>query len=234
MKFYPTDHRSDEQLRMCGAAARGLWMEMICIMHSADPYGHLLVSGEAPNDTQLAVLTGIPTDQLPGLLAELEKYGVFSRNQKRVIYSRRMVRDEKKAAHAAKIGELGGNPSLSKTKGKSGQDNPKYKPPDKRQDNVQTPEAREKKEKQEKEKKPEAVFCGEVIQLTQGELDEWCELSGLSEDKLLEILRDRDRFYVEKADPRARVNWRRSTETYLKKFNSEAEKDNGQETKQAH
>lgn len=123
LKFYPTDWRSDPKLRMCGLPARGLWIEMISIMHEATPYGHLLVSGRAPTDTQLAVLVGSPPAQIPELLGELEAAGVFSRTGKGVIYSRRMTRVAKKSAIARKNGKNGGNPTLSKQKENSSSDN---------------------------------------------------------------------------------------------------------------
>ncbi|MEJ0094534.1 MAG: hypothetical protein WDN46_14195 [Methylocella sp.] len=50
------------------------------------------------------------------MLLELERNGVFSRDRKGVIYSRRIVRDEKKSSLARKNGKNGGNPSLSKQK----------------------------------------------------------------------------------------------------------------------
>lgn len=116
LKFFPTDWRSDPKLRMCGLAARGLWIEMISIMHEATPYGHLLVSGLAPTDTQLAVLVGASSDQIPALCGELEAAGVFSRTREGVIYSRRMTRVAKKSAIARKNGKNGGNPTLRKQK----------------------------------------------------------------------------------------------------------------------
>lgn len=97
MKFYPADWQADELLGMCTLAARGLWIEMIGIMHKADPYGHLVVNGRPPTDTQLAALARCPPDQIPSLLDELENAGVFSRTRTRVIYSRRMTRDERRS-----------------------------------------------------------------------------------------------------------------------------------------
>lgn len=125
LKFFPTDWRSDPKLRMCSLAARGLWIELIAIMHEATPYGHLLVSGLAPTDTQLAVLVGVPSDQIPALRGELEAAGVFSRTGKGVIYSRRMTRVAKKSAIARKNGKNGGNPTLRKQTGNSPSDNQK-------------------------------------------------------------------------------------------------------------
>lgn len=137
-KFYPTDWQAEPALRMCSFAARGLWIEMICVMHKATPYGHLLVNGHCPTDAQLSVLLGAPPEQLSGLIGELEQAGVFSRTREGVIYSRKMSRMTKKAATARKNGRKGGNPSLGKQKGNPASDNPK----DKAEVKPQKPEAR--------------------------------------------------------------------------------------------
>lgn len=141
-KFYWSDWRGDPKLRICSIGARGLWIEMLCIMNEATPIGHLLVNGIYPTDKQLSVLVGVPVDELPGLLSELDNAGVFSRNGKGVIYSRRVVRDEKKSIHARKVGKTGGNPSLSNQTGISTQDNPPVNQKDKGGDNTQKLEAR--------------------------------------------------------------------------------------------
>jgi hypothetical protein len=127
MKFYPADWRADPKLRMCSLMARGLWMEMLAIMHEATPRGFLLVSGKAPTDAQLAVLAGAPLEQVTEAIGELEATGVFSRTREGVIYSRRMTRDAKKAATARKNGKNGGNPRLRKETGNPPLDNPSVK-----------------------------------------------------------------------------------------------------------
>jgi len=127
---------------MCSLAARGLWAEMLALMSEAKPTGHLLISGRAPTDTQLAVLAGAPSDQVPELLGELDAAGVFSRTKEGVIYSRRMVRDEKKARSARQNGKNGGNPTLRNQRGKSASD----KGQDKGWDNTHIPEARSQNE----------------------------------------------------------------------------------------
>lgn len=137
-KFFPTDWRNDPALKMCSMAARGLWIELICLMHQATPYGHLLVNGQAPTDAQIAVLVGAPPDQIAALLGELESAGIFSRTRNGVIYSRKLTRMSKKAATARNNGRKGGNPSLSKEREKSPSDNPTVKGGDK----PQKPEAR--------------------------------------------------------------------------------------------
>jgi hypothetical protein len=153
-KFFWSDWRSDPRLRMCGLAARGLWMEMLALMHEADPYGHLLVNGNVPTNDQLAVLAGAPPSHLPDLLGELERVGVFSRTRKGVIYSRRMLRDEKKVAIARQNGTKGGNPTLCNGGINPPLDNPPLNPGDK----AQKPEARSQKPEGDKEKH-EAEFA---------------------------------------------------------------------------
>lgn len=115
LKFYPSDWRADPRLRLCGLAARGLWMEMIALMHEATPYGHLLIGGLVPNDAQLAALTGCTAAQVVPAREELEQAGVFSRTAEGVIFSRRMVRDHGKTLTARSNGRKGGNPALAKT-----------------------------------------------------------------------------------------------------------------------
>ncbi len=113
MKFWPGDWTGDAALRICGLAARGLWIECIAIMHEATPYGHLMVNGRAITHRQLGSIVGVSERDVGKLLTELEEAGVFSRTAEGVIYSRRMVRDndrseEGKSAVAKRWGKKGG------------------------------------------------------------------------------------------------------------------------------
>lgn len=112
MKFYPSDWRADPALRSCTIAARGLWVEMLCIMHEATPYGSLLINGARIDKKRLATLAGIRENECTVLLLELEGFGVFSRDDDGTIYSRRMRRDAAKAAKDQSNGRLGGNPKV--------------------------------------------------------------------------------------------------------------------------
>ncbi len=93
-QFYPADWRKDSALQSCSVAARGLWIEMLCIMNECKPYGHLAINGKAMSVAQLARLIGETEKVVKGLLNELESAGVFSRTEQGGIYSRRMVNDE--------------------------------------------------------------------------------------------------------------------------------------------
>jgi len=92
-KFYPSDWRSEPSLRAVSMAARALWIEMLCLMHEAEPRGHLLLNGRPMTDAQLAALAGVPVTTAQELLGELETAGTFSRTRAGVIYSRRMRAD---------------------------------------------------------------------------------------------------------------------------------------------
>ena len=102
LKFYPRDWRGDQALRAVSVAARGLWMEMLCIMHEASPYGHLILAGRAVSNDVLARVAGLGAEECGALIAELESAGVLSRTRKGVIYSRRMVKDHSRSEKGRK------------------------------------------------------------------------------------------------------------------------------------
>ncbi|GAA4400431.1 GIY-YIG nuclease family protein [Quisquiliibacterium transsilvanicum] len=106
-QFYPGDWRRDSALQSCSIAARGLWVELMCVMHDCEPYGHLVIGGKAMQPAQLARLVGLSGKECGTLLAELEEAGVLSRSESGVIYSRRMVRDEATRNARAEGGKAG-------------------------------------------------------------------------------------------------------------------------------
>lgn len=148
MKFFPSDWRADPALRVCSLAARGLWVEMLCIMHEAEPRGYLKIKDNNVTEAQLAALTGCSIDEIGTLISELETMGVFSRDREGCIYSRRILRDEKKSKTARKNGKSGGNPRLAsngKQKENSALDNQNDDGEVKGQDKTHMPEARSQK-----------------------------------------------------------------------------------------
>ena len=142
LKFYTSDWRADPRLKMCSPAARGMWIEMICLMHEATPYGHLMIHGQSPNEAQLASLTGILSAEVPDLIGELERLGVFSRTREGVIYSRKLVRMASRAAVSRKNGKKGGNPTL----GNQTENTSRVNLQDKGRDKTQIPDTRIQKE----------------------------------------------------------------------------------------
>lgn len=113
MKFFPRDWTADDRLRLVGLAARGLWMDLLCLMHQSPERGYLLTAlCGAVTPEQIARAVGASADDVRDLLRELEAAGVFSRDPRGVIFCRRMAREEEHRAKCAAAGKLGGNPAL--------------------------------------------------------------------------------------------------------------------------
>lgn len=117
-QFYPADWRKEPTLSACSLAARGLWIELVCIAHESEEYGHLSINGKAMTPQQLARMVGESPTTTVKLIAELEAAGVFSRDERGIVFSRRMVKDERIRNVRAESGRLGGNPNLLKQKDK--------------------------------------------------------------------------------------------------------------------
>lgn len=98
-KWFWTNYRSDPGVRQCGAIARGVWIEMLGLMHEAKPRGWLSPDMLVPE--VLAKATGLSVEEIRIALPELERNGVFSRDERGWIYCRRMVRETEAEADQA-------------------------------------------------------------------------------------------------------------------------------------
>jgi hypothetical protein len=113
MKFYPADWRSDPGLRACSLASRGVWIDLISLMHEAEPYGFLLLNGRPLTQKQVAGMLGVRESEVSKAMQELEENFVLSISDEGIVYSRRMVRDEAKRLKDQENGKTGGNPHLN-------------------------------------------------------------------------------------------------------------------------
>ena len=82
-------------------------------MHKATPYGHLLIDGQTPDEKTLAREFATTAGEVRRCLSELGKHGVYSTTPEGVIFSRRMVRDERRRQTNYQNAIEGGNPALS-------------------------------------------------------------------------------------------------------------------------
>ncbi len=94
-QFYPADWRKDVELQSCSMAAQGLWINVMCLAHECEPYGHLTINGKAMTAAQLGRQVGLGAKECEALLAELVDAGVAKKTEEGVIYSKRMVADER-------------------------------------------------------------------------------------------------------------------------------------------
>jgi hypothetical protein len=111
-KWFWPDWLSDQGLRACSEGARGVWMDMLCVAAQNDPYGYVGIKGQPLTPAAFARITGVASNHLRTLVAELEVHGVFSRDRAGNIYCRRMVREAKATERDRSNGRKGGNPAL--------------------------------------------------------------------------------------------------------------------------
>jgi hypothetical protein len=101
MMFYPADWLSDA-VAGCSPAAKGIWIDMLCVMHGSQRYGYLESEGKPIPDELMFRRCGCANvEEYRNLLAELFAAGVPSRAEAGVIYSRRMARDQQDRNSAA-------------------------------------------------------------------------------------------------------------------------------------
>lgn len=113
IKFYCRDWQANSELQSCSIAARGVWIEFMCIMSQSERFGYLERNGKPIDNETLARLIRVDNPTLNPIIDELERAGVFSRCETTgAIYSRRMVKDFEDAGRFAEYGKKGGNPSL--------------------------------------------------------------------------------------------------------------------------
>lgn len=215
-KFQPQAWRGDDALQLCSLEAQGLWINMICIMHNEDDYGHLVLNGRPVSDAQLARLTGTDESTIQRLKSELETADVFSTSNKGVIYSRRMVRDEKISKKMAKNGKIGA--SVTNSNKKKNHTLPRQNLGKGRDLRVQSTEFREEKNT----KKENYWFDGKIIKLVRKDYEEmfavWSEgeTSPQNDTAFMDYLNNRDRWLAEQA-VNIRRNWFMSTWQHVRK-----------------
>lgn len=132
LQLYTQDIRGEQTLLRCSFEARYVWREMLGFMHESPDRGFLLhANGDPMTEQDLANMIapdphfkGDSLERMRNCLYELEMNGVFSRDRRKIIYNRRMVRDEKKATTARTNGKGGGNPKLKS--GDKSEINPRY------------------------------------------------------------------------------------------------------------
>jgi len=92
--FYCGDWLKDPALRRCSPAARGVWIDMLCLMFECEDRGVLSAGGVPWSDEEVAAAVSGDTTANLACICELIAKGVADRNSSGAIFSRRLVRDE--------------------------------------------------------------------------------------------------------------------------------------------
>jgi hypothetical protein len=123
MQFYPGDWRKDLAVQSLDWKDRGIWHEMLMVLHDSERRGVFVLNGLAMSNEEIARAIGADISDLIPTLANFERLGVSSREPSTgALMNRRMVRDEELRKKQQNWGKLGGNPKLTKNR-----DNPTHK-----------------------------------------------------------------------------------------------------------
>jgi len=113
LQFYPGDWRKDVGVQSLTFHDRGIWFEMLMLMHESDMRGLLVLNGRPMPVESLGRLLGLDIQTLNQTLSNLLTYGVASTEPNSgAIMCRRMVRDEELRKVRTEAGKKGGNPIL--------------------------------------------------------------------------------------------------------------------------
>lgn len=111
--FYPSDWETDPGLRICSKAAKGLWIDLMCVAFKCEERGKFIINGRPLTTEEVAC--SVPGDAAANLtmLNELLAKGVARIDKRNAIYNARMVRDEQKRQLCSEAGKRGGgNPTF--------------------------------------------------------------------------------------------------------------------------
>lgn len=95
-QFYPGDWMKDPNLRRSSLAARGLWIDMLCLMFECEERGVLISGGRPWTQEEVAAAIGGDTNANLEVLRELIRMGVARMDNRGAMFSPRLVRDEEK------------------------------------------------------------------------------------------------------------------------------------------
>ena len=111
IQWYPGDWRKDPGVQALDYHHRGVWFEVLMLMHESADRGRLKLNGRPMPDSAIARLLGLPADEWVQVRATLIEYGVASEDDDGALICRRMVRDELKRRQKVEAGRKGGRAS---------------------------------------------------------------------------------------------------------------------------
>lgn len=88
-QFYPGDWQGDLHLQVCSISAKGLWIELMCLMHGSKEYGYLIINDKKPNDKTISKLVKLSFKTFMKLKLELIDNGVLKIDERGFYYSKR-------------------------------------------------------------------------------------------------------------------------------------------------
>jgi hypothetical protein len=120
--FFTGDWMKDPELRFCSLFARGLLVDLLCILFEAKEQGYASNPDGTPrtNDQIADAVAGGSRDEKLAALAELERSGVLSRDCRGVLFSRRIARLAELSNSRKQSGSKGGSKRQANAKQNAG------------------------------------------------------------------------------------------------------------------
>lgn len=97
-QFYPGDWRKDPNLSRCSKAAKGVWIDAMCLMFECEDRGVFATGGSPWTREEIAAAIGGDMTENLACLDELLRKGVAVLTKLGAISNRRMVKDEERRA----------------------------------------------------------------------------------------------------------------------------------------
>ena len=110
LKFYPADWVKDT--RVISPESRGVYLDLLLLMHDSDRRGFLARDGQPLSDDELAAFCACSIGCISRAKSELILKHILSQTSAGVLFSRRMIREAKSRRIAVLNGSRGGNPKL--------------------------------------------------------------------------------------------------------------------------
>ena len=94
--FYVGDWRKDLAIQSMSYHHRGVWFELLLLMHTSEQRGRLTLNGRPMSNADLSSLLGMTEQDCGNVISVFLAKGVASRDQNGAIINRRMVREEER------------------------------------------------------------------------------------------------------------------------------------------
>ena len=122
--FEPGAWLQDPELSRCSAAARGVWIDILCLMFQSDERGVLVSCGDAWTVEETARALRGDTEVNLSSIQELLRCGVMRSRKDGALYCSRMVRERNLSETRAKVGRKGGLAKGKQTASKTSSKHP--------------------------------------------------------------------------------------------------------------
>jgi hypothetical protein len=114
IQLYVGDWRKDPAVQSLSYHHRGIWLELLMLMHCSEDRGRLVLSGKPMTNLNLSRLLGLSEQETADAVKCLLEGGVASRDQNGALVNRRMVREENIKKIRKQSGSKGGSKTSSK------------------------------------------------------------------------------------------------------------------------